>query len=552
MKTPSLQRGATLIVMATVLVLGFAWFTVGALGKHAVTTAEREAKTAAALQSAKKALLGHVAHYAALTSFEFPGRMLCPESLSAYGNPATEGEATGACSNTSAEIGRLPWKTLGIDQLRDGDGEPLWYVLSPNFHPVSFPLNPAPPNPYLNFGTPAALPFDGANVVAVIIAPGRALQSNPCNAVNQQVSRYVTPLQPNRFFECGNATGSYTNPGSGTGSNDRVLAITQAEWADAIAGAVADRIQRQVAPAMAEFRATTSNASWGRRFLPYASTWSSSFNWPPSNNLCGNQDVYAGMPPTAAAASGSCNTNWTSASVSGLSSLLAFDGCTITAQGAVCDFTVLLGGLFAPRISVTAPRIAYSFRSFDPATVEISRNNGATWQSVATNTYSGSVDPDNGSANSRFNVVFPLLSIAERVLVRVPHPTDALLPDPRVAWFLNNGWDRFTYYAVTQAATTDPDGADCVPGGDVSECLTVTGMPSPANDKRLVLVLMGRAPISPATWPSSNLANYLEDENADGDRRFETRTVTATFNDRVAACPFQPTDGAGNMVTVCN
>jgi hypothetical protein len=479
--------------------------------------------------------------------------MPCPESLNAYGTPGNEGEAPGACSNTTAEIGRLPWKTLGIDQLRDGDGEPLWYALSPNFHPVSFPLNPAPPNPYLNFGTPAALPFDGSNVVAVVIAPGRALQSNACNAVNQQVNRYATPLQPNRFFECGNATGAYTNPGSNSGSNDRTLAITQAEWAEAIAGAVADRIQRQVAPAMAEFRATTSNTSWGREFLPYASTWSSTFNWPPSNNLCGNQDVYAGMPPTATVASGSCNTNWTSASVSGLSVLLDFDGCTITADGVVCDFTALLAGLFSPRISVTAPRIAYSFRSFDPATVQISRNNGLTWQSVATQNYIGSVDPDNGSGNSRFNVVFPLLSLLERVLVRVPHPTDALLPDPRVAWFLNNRWDRFTYYAITPAATTDPGGADCVPGGDVSECLTVTGMPSPANDKRLVLALMGRAPISPATWPSSNLADYMEGENADpADRQFEVRPVTATFNDRIAACPFQPTDGSGNIVTICN
>lgn len=552
MRTLSLQRGATLIVMATVLVLGFAWFTVGALGKTAVTTAEREAKTAAALQAAKKALLGHVAHYAGRTGvgFEFPGRMPCPESLSAYGSPANEGVATGNCSNPI--VGRLPWRTLGIDQLRDGDGEPLWYALSPDFHPV--PTSPPTPPPApLNFGTPAALPFEGSNVVAVIIAPGRALQSNPCSAVNQQVSRYATPLDRTRFFECGNATGAYTNPGSNSGSNDRVLAITQAEWAEAIAGAVADRIQRQVAPAMAEFRTTTSNASWGREFLPYASTWNSTFNWPPSNNLCGNQDVYSGMPPTAAAASGSCNTNWTSASVSGLSVSLDFNGCTITADGVVCDFTALLAGLFSPRISVTAPRIAYSFRSFDPATVQISRNNGITWQSVATQNYIGSVDPDNGSGNSRFNVVFPLLSILERVLVRVPHPTDALLPDPRVAWFLNNRWDRFTYYAVTPAATTDPGGADCVPGGDVSECLTVTGMPSPANDKRLVLVLMGRAPISPATWPSGNPADYMEGENADpADRQFEVRTVTATFNDRIAACPFQPTDGSGNIVTVCN
>lgn len=548
MRPRSHQSGATLLVMATVLVLGFAWFVVGALGKNAVTPAEREAKTAAALQGGKKALLSHVAQYAGRTDFEFPGRMPCPESL----NMTNPGESSPACSNTTAEIGRLPWKTLGIDQLRDGDGEPLWYALSPNFHPVSFPLNPAPPNPYLNFGTPAALPFDGSNVVAVIIAPGRALQSNPCNAVNQQVNRYATALQPNKFFECGNATGSYTNPGSNSGSNDRVLAITQAEWADAIAGAVADRIQRQVAPAMHDFWATTSNASWGRRFLPSASTWSSTFNWPPSNNLCGNDDIYAGMPPTATTASGTCNTNWTSANVTGgLSSLFQLNGCTINSSGVVCDFTAVLGGLFSPRISLDASRIGYSFRVFP--TVEISRNGGGTWQTAGISSYTASVDPDDGSANSRFNVVLPLLSVAERVLVRVPHPSDALLPDPRVAWFLRNAWDRSTYYAISQAASVNPSGVSCNPGGDVSGCLTVSGMPAASNDKRLVLVLMGRAPIPGKTWPSANPSDYMELENGTpGDGRYETRTVTASFNDRVAACPFRPLDGSGVPITVCN
>ena len=178
------QRGALFIVMATVLVLGFAWFVVAAMGKTGVTQADKDAKTAAALQAGKKALLSYVAQYAARSGagYEFPGRMPCPESLNAYGNFTEEGTASGACSNSATVIGRLPWKTLGIDQLRDADGEPLWYALSANFHPVTFPLNPAPPNPYLNFGTPAALQYDHDGnvltptimVVAVILAPGRA------------------------------------------------------------------------------------------------------------------------------------------------------------------------------------------------------------------------------------------------------------------------------------------------------------------------------------------------------------------------------------------
>src|SRR5258708_29066232 len=34
-------------------------------------------------------------------------------------------------------IGRIPWKTLGIDDLRDASGERLWYALAHNFRKLS-------------------------------------------------------------------------------------------------------------------------------------------------------------------------------------------------------------------------------------------------------------------------------------------------------------------------------------------------------------------------------------------------------------------------------
>src|SRR5712692_9520821 len=61
------QRGAALILFVTILILGIAWYTVGALGKAAPGTAEREAQTGIALQSAKRALLSHIARQAGRT-----------------------------------------------------------------------------------------------------------------------------------------------------------------------------------------------------------------------------------------------------------------------------------------------------------------------------------------------------------------------------------------------------------------------------------------------------------------------------------------------------
>ncbi|MCX8003760.1 MAG: hypothetical protein N2688_02210 [Burkholderiaceae bacterium] len=43
----------------------------------------------------------------------------CPD------NGAAEGVAATSCSPTA--IGRLPWRTLGIEPLRDASGECLWY-----------------------------------------------------------------------------------------------------------------------------------------------------------------------------------------------------------------------------------------------------------------------------------------------------------------------------------------------------------------------------------------------------------------------------------------
>jgi hypothetical protein len=548
------QQGVALIVLLTVLVLGVAWFAIGAFGKAAPSAADREVKTGLALLRAKAALLAYVAQYAARFDTAEPGQLPCPEAL----NLSNVGQAVTNCSNTVAVLGRLPWRTLGIDQLRDGEGEPLWYVISPGFR--SAPIN---------FGTQGQLTYDGAGnaAVAVIIAPGRPLNtfSVPgapppgCAAVNQQVAtRNAATLNPANFIECGNAAGSYANPGSSAWTNDRAIAITAAEWADAIAGAVADRLQRQVAPAMEDWRESLSLAVWGERFLPYASRFDSLANNPSVNSLCGTLDVREGMPPTASVASGTCDTSWSGGNATQLG-LLNSGGCAPAADGLRCSFSTILGGLFSPRIDAAAPRIANSFRSFSASQVSISRDGGATWQTASIFNYSGQgVDNASGEGSVRFNVQLPLLSLLESVIVRLGNPVDAGLADTRTQWFINNGWARFTYYAMTRANSSNPGKEKCNPpsppnpAGEVADCLTVSGAPLALNQQRLVLVLMGR-PVAGQVQPAAATAGYLEASNAStGDSIFTANTVVSTFNDRIATCPYKLTDAAGADVTVCN
>lgn len=544
-RRPRRQRGAAALLLLTVVVLGIAWFAVGALGKAPVAAAEREVVTGKALKAAKEALLAYVAQYAARSTTAEPGQLPCPESAT-LANP---GEASTSCSASALVVGRLPWKTLGIDELRDGQGEPLWYMMR-GFR-----------NPPINFDTPGQLTENGAAVVAMIIAPGAPLNTSGdagtppagCSKLNQQVAaRNSAPLVATNFLECGSASGAITSPGDARWTNDRVASITQAEWADAIAGAVADRLQRQVAPAMNDFRTTTSAASWGESFLPNASTISSAVagSQPESNNLCGNVNVRSGMPPTATVASGTCDTNWNGGNLGGLGALLAFGGCWTTAADVRCSFTMILPGIATPWLELSAPRIGYSFRSFDPADIRIEVNGGASQPVTVTNYSAFGVANGDGSATIRFTMQFPALAAAANVVVIVPYASDALLADVRSAWFINNGWDRFVYYGVSQAATHDPGTTVCNPGGTVTNCMTVNNMPAPTNDKRLVLVLMGRQ-LAGTAQPSYTLSNYWERQNASVGVIYEVGAADSTFNDRVAACPFIYTNESGTSIQPC-
>ncbi|HET7159234.1 MAG TPA: hypothetical protein VFI62_09570, partial [Burkholderiales bacterium] len=91
-----------------------------------------EQRTNAVLEQARQALIGR-----AIADANRPGSLPCPDT---NGDGSADLFAGAACPSY---IGRLPWRTLGIGDLRDEHGERLWYVLSPNYrdHPLAPPLN---------------------------------------------------------------------------------------------------------------------------------------------------------------------------------------------------------------------------------------------------------------------------------------------------------------------------------------------------------------------------------------------------------------------------
>ncbi|MBI4999044.1 MAG: hypothetical protein HZC22_19510, partial [Rhodocyclales bacterium] len=138
-------RGIALIGLLALLIAGVLAYLVTTLGPEAIE-AHRRHRTEAALAEARDALMGYALRYRdqqmTLTAPEFPvfGYVPMPdmgESVNlnaALGLPCTsEGCAKLNNSGTNANgtyIGRLPWRTLGIEPLRDGYGECLWYAVS--------------------------------------------------------------------------------------------------------------------------------------------------------------------------------------------------------------------------------------------------------------------------------------------------------------------------------------------------------------------------------------------------------------------------------------
>lgn len=123
------QRGAALLIILAIIGLGAALLLVSALNK-ANRQIDRDKSTASALAQAKDALVGFAASYGdtAGHASEVAGFLVCPDTDN---NTLTPGQADPPCGTTSVSlIGRLPWNTLGLPDLRDSTGECLWYAIS--------------------------------------------------------------------------------------------------------------------------------------------------------------------------------------------------------------------------------------------------------------------------------------------------------------------------------------------------------------------------------------------------------------------------------------
>ena len=257
------QRGAALLALLAVLVLGASWFLVSRLDAlSADFTARDRVYNAAALNRAKQALIGYVAAQAVKAGEDNPGAFPCPEAPGSFNSATGSDGRTQTPSCTLPMVGRFPWRTVGTDKLIDASGEPLWYVVASGWSkpgPLSTDttiINSNCTNDATMTCFSGQLTVDGqANAaVALIIAPGPAFKvpaAAGCTAWNQVRSATGTPDWRN-YLECENATSpadaAFISKGPSGSFNDQVIKITAAEILPGIEAAIANRIGREIVP----------------------------------------------------------------------------------------------------------------------------------------------------------------------------------------------------------------------------------------------------------------------------------------------------------------
>jgi type II secretory pathway pseudopilin PulG len=279
------QRGGVLMVMLVIIIIGAATILVSALGSSAAHI-DRDRTTANALAQAKEALIGRAA-----SDSNVPGSLPCPDTND-------DGSAELLSGNDCPSyIGRLPWRTLGLPDLRDGSGERLWYALSRNFRDDN--------SNHINSDSQGTLTVSGAitasNVIAIVFAPGHALSGQSrsttatiaCTSTGSTVthslcaSNYLegsnanssSPASPNLNYQSATASGTF---------NDQMLLLTH----EPLFHPVQMRIAREVKTCLDSYAQNFFN-TYGLNNYPWAAPVSDTTNYSSTLN------TYFGRIPTS-------------------------------------------------------------------------------------------------------------------------------------------------------------------------------------------------------------------------------------------------------------
>lgn len=231
------------MLMLVIFIIGTVAFLTGSLSRAGLNN-KRDKITSDALSQAKDGLIGRATFDA-----NHPGSLPCPDT-----NDDGVAESGSSCPNY---IGRLPWITLGLPDLRDSSGERLWYALSPNFRDSSNVINSNTVGTlqvYDNTGT-NLLPQTGSEAVAIIFSPGSIVASQQRDTVaNRNLSQNYLDIGPNSKNNT-IATGPFIAADKTNSFNDRLMVITTSD----IISKIEIRVVKELSAAFAYYLTVPAN-----------------------------------------------------------------------------------------------------------------------------------------------------------------------------------------------------------------------------------------------------------------------------------------------------
>jgi hypothetical protein len=217
------QRGVAAVILLALLGIVLAGSILVAISGSRAATAVDE-HNSSVLSQARAALVARAA-----ADDNRPGSLPCPD-VNDDGQVTVADDWSG--SVCTSYIGRLPFRTLGLPDLRDANGERLWYVLSPAFRDN-------PNGGVLNSDTSGSLAIAGtisiSGVAAIVFSAGPPLTG--------QVRSGAAALLVGNYLDGENGDGDtdYEQQGVSETFNDRLLPITR----DLLFQAVERRVARE-------------------------------------------------------------------------------------------------------------------------------------------------------------------------------------------------------------------------------------------------------------------------------------------------------------------
>jgi hypothetical protein len=298
------QQGQFIILTVLVLALGTG-FLIYSMAEFRSIDYRKNAKTEAALALAREALLGR-----ALSDANRPGSLPCPDAVTNIANNVPGDGIADLLSGSSCPryIGRLPWKTLDLPDLRDGEGEQLWYALSPAFTDA-VPINTD------SIGTITAYSGNNTGVlsnraVAVVFSPGAPIgtqarsptQTATCAMTGTTITQSMCPnnyLELESISGINNAstTGPYITVPAKATFNDRLLVVVDSVD---LMTQIESRAAAAILSALQDYRSGSA---------------CNCYPWADVSDGTANDGLEYGRVPLISATTGGHSNNWSNAGV---------------------------------------------------------------------------------------------------------------------------------------------------------------------------------------------------------------------------------------------